>query len=173
MLNIRNFCVAVCLSLTLAGVASAQTANQTYDVIVPVSLTITAPSATVSLTHDKSNLNQDFPSQAWSVSGNGSAGVAVTFATAAPFTHTTVSTAKADTRLALSVGTTTGSAFTVTTATDTSSFSTNDNIASVAANNTGPGTAQMNLAVSFVTGSFSNLIAGTYRTVVTGTIAAN
>jgi hypothetical protein len=173
MLNVRNFCVAVCLSLTVVGVASAQqTANQTFDVTVPVSLSISAPTASVALTHDKSDNIQNFASQQWSVAGNNGTGVTVSFATATPFTHTANNTYKADARLALSLGTTTGSTFTVTTATDTSNFVANDNSASVAADSNGPGSAQMNLAVSFITGNFNTLAAGTYRTIVTGTIAA-
>jgi hypothetical protein len=173
MLTARGLLVAIGFVLFGTTVSWAQTGNQTFDVTVPSTLSIAAPSATVVLTHNKANANQTFPTQAWNVVGNPPAGVAVTISTSTPFVHTTQATFKADARLALTLGATTGSTYAITTATDTTNFVGNDNTASVAVSSNGPGTARLNVVVSFVSNNFSVLAAGTYRTVITGTIAAN
>lgn len=150
----------------------AQTGNQGFTVVVPQSLSITAPTG-VTLTHDQSNNPQAFPEQAWIVRGNVRNGVTVTFATATPFVHTEDNNFKRNAKLELAVGTKQGPAdWNVDTASDTTDFAANDNIAQVAASSNGVGRANLNLKVTFVTEDFSLFAAGNYVTTVTGTIAA-
>lgn len=150
----------------------AQTGNQGFKVVVQPSLSITAPAA-ISLTHDQTDNPQAFPDQAWVVRGNVRNGVTVTFATAAPFVHSEDNTFKRNAKLDLAVDSTQGPAtWQVDTATDTTNFAANDNVAQVAASSNGVGRANLNLKVTFVTEDFSLFAAGDYVTTVTGTIAA-
>jgi hypothetical protein len=173
MLTLRSFCAVVFLLLSVPCFSWAQSANQGFDLTVPATLSIVAPTANVVLTHNKLNNNQNFPVQSWTIAGNSPAGVAVSFSTATPFVHATQNTFKADAKLTLAVGATSGGPFTITTATDTTNFATNDNVAAVVATSSGPVSGKLNLSVSFVSSDFGVLAAGTYRTTVTGTIAAN
>lgn len=153
------------------SVLFAQT-GQGFNVVVPQSLSITAPTA-VSLTHDQSDNPQAFPDQSWVVRGNVRNGVTVTFATSAPFVNLADDNFKRNAKLELAVGTTQGPAtWQIDTATDTTDFAANDNVAQVAASSNGVGRANLNLKVTFVTEDFSLFAAGDYVTTVTGTIAA-
>jgi hypothetical protein len=165
---------AIAAALVLSpSLAMAQTGgSQGFTVIVPQSLKITAPSA-VSITHDQSDNPQEFPDQAWIVRGNVRNGVTVTFATAAPFVNAVDSNFKRDAKLDLAVSSTQGpAAWQVDTASDTTDYAGNDNVAQVVASSNGVGRADLNLKVTFVTEDFSLFAAGNYVTTVTGTIAA-
>jgi hypothetical protein len=155
-----------------SGLRAATTATQNYTVNVPVSISITAPSA-ASLTHDETDNPQAFPAQTWTVRGNNSTGVTVTFATAQPFVHATNNTFKRNARLELALGTVQGPAsWTVTTAADETNYTSNDNVAQVAAESNGVGRANFNLTVKFMTEEFGVFAAGAYSTTVTGTVTA-
>lgn len=150
----------------------AQTGSQGFNVVVPQSLSITAPTA-VSLTHDQTNNPQAFPDQSWVVRGNVRNGVTVTFATSSPFVHSDDPTFKRNARLDLAVGSFQGPAeWQIDTASDSTDIANNDNVAQVAASSNGVGRANLNLKVTFVTEDFSLFAAGDYITTVTGTIAA-
>ena len=176
MLKSRICKVVAFASLVFAfsGIASAQSSgNQTFTVIVPSSLSITAPTA-ATLTHDQSDSPQAFPAQAWVVKGNSRTGVAVTFATASPFVHSTDATFKRDAKLQLALGTTQGpAAWSVGVSNDVTDYAANDNVAQVTASSNGVGRANLNLSVSFIGGDYSLFAAGDYVTTVTGTVAAN
>lgn len=174
MLKIRSLCIAGCLSLVLSSVASAQeTDTQTFNVDVPVSLSIAAPTASETITHDETDDDQSFAVQTWDVAGNPGAGVNVSFSTGSAFTHNTNSAFKADVKLNLTVKSESGADFTVPTFEDTTSIAGSDETATVVASSDGPGTAELDLAVTFITGAFTDLAAGTYSTTVTGTISSN
>lgn len=168
------------LNIVLAGLAFllgggmlyGADATQSFKVIVPQSVTITAPAA-VEITHDQTDNLQAFPTQIWTVRGNGLAGVNVTFETQQPFTHATDNSFKRNAKIDLAVGTKQGPAdWTISKATDTSDYATNKNKASVAASSNGVGRAQFNINVSFVTDSFGTFAAGDYLTTVVGTVTA-
>ncbi len=172
-ISLRLLAIIVVVSFANVSAQAQTTGNQTFTVNVPTAVSIVAPSA-ASINHDQTDNNNAFPAQTWVVRGNAVNGVNVSFATAAPFTHATIPSMMRDARLDLAVGTTAGpAAWTVNSSSDTSSFGSGDNTASVAASSNGVGRANMNLTVSFVTGSFGEFAAGAYSTTVTGTVAAN
>ena len=164
--------------LVLAGsftsAASAQTTgNQAFNVVVPRSLTITAPSASTSMDHNLTPDPQAFPAQMWAVRGNIRTGVVVNFTTASPFVHTGDSSFKRNAKLDLAVGNWAGPAtWTVDKPTDSTAFATNYNEAQVSVSSSGVGRAELNLTVSFLTDDLGTLAEGNYATTVIGTIAA-
>lgn len=166
--------LAVCVTCMMVSNSFGQTSGtQTFNVIVPPSISIVAPTATT-ITHDETDNNQNFQPQSWAVRGNGLNGVTVTFETASPFVHATDSTFKRDAKLSLAVGTTAGpAAWTVSKAIDTTAYASSDNDASVVATSNGVGRANLNLTVTFITDEFGSFAEGTYSTTVTGTVAAN
>ncbi len=171
--NVRLSLVAASLCLCLSPAAlAANTGSQTFSVVVPTSISITAPAA-VTLTHDESDNPQAFPAQTWTVRGNNATGVTVSFATANAFTHSTNPAFKRNARLGLSLGTVQGGQWTVTVPTDETNIANNDEIAQVTASSVGAGRANFNLAVTFVTEEFGVFAAGNYATTVVGTVSAN
>lgn len=169
--------LAILLLMGIAGTARGQ-ANDTesFTVTVDPVLTIAAPLASTSITHDGTDTNQVFTAQRWTVTQNASAGASVTFATDQAFTHTTATTSKRDAKLDLSLfSSDTGSGWSVTTATDQTAFgaATPDGVAQVAASATAAGDAAFDLTVTFVETDFSTLPSGNYTMTVTGTITAN
>lgn len=159
---------------TTAGTAMGQTtASQKFTVTVPSAISITAP-ANAALTHDQTENDQPFPAQAWIVRGNSLSGVTASFSTTQAFRHTVDTTARRNATLNLGVNTSVGAAaWTVTQATDTTDYATNDGIATVQVSSNGFGLATMNLGVSFVTDGFGTFPAGDYETTVTGTVTSN
>lgn len=152
--------------------ASAQTASQTFTVVVPQNISIAAPSA-VALTHDESNNNQSFGNQSWLVKGNVRNGVVVTFSTGSAFTHATDNTFKRNAKLDLGVASFSGPAtWTVSKASDTTDYRKSDEVAQVEANSDGVGRANFDLGVTFITEEFGVFADGLYVTTVTGTVSA-
>jgi hypothetical protein len=149
-------------------------ATQGFQVIVPTTISITAPPTTAVITHDRSNNNQTFPAQNWVVRGNIPNGVHVTFSTSSAFVNTLDKTSKRNVQLGLGVDSTQGPGhWKVSQATDTTNYLANDEIAQVAAISTGAGSANFNVSVTFVTENFDLFTAGNYEVTVLGTVAAN
>jgi hypothetical protein len=149
--------------------------TQSYTVNVTAVLTITAPSA-ASVTHDATDANQVFSSQSWTIACNDPQGGSLTFAVSSPFTHTTVGTYKADTKLVLAISSSESAAsWSLGTSTDQTDYSnaTPDNAATVSASSTGAGNAVFGLTVTFVQADYSILANGAYSVTVTGTLTAN
>lgn len=160
------------LALTVSDASAQTTGTQTYTLTVDPVLTITAPAA-ATLTHNATDANQVFTAQQWSVSQNNGTGANVTFSTNQAFTNGTVKrNAKLDLAIASSEA---GAAWALTTATDQTAYAatTPDEVATVAANATGPGNATFGLTVTFIDTDYSLLKSGSYSTTITGTIAAN
>ena len=153
--------------------ANAQVSDtQLFTVVVPTTLTITPPTAQT-ITHDETDDAQSFTTQTWAVFGNPTAGVNVSFETGSAFVHATEATKKADARLTLAVGSETGADFSITTGTDTTDYANSDETATVVATSDGAGSADLDLTVEFITGSYTGLAAGNYTMTVTGTISSN
>jgi hypothetical protein len=94
---------ALGVSCLFGSLAFAQTSgNQTYRVVVPTSVSITAPTEAV-ITHDQSDNPQAFPVQSWIVKGNSRNGVTVNFSTLTPFVHTEDNSFKRDALLSLAM----------------------------------------------------------------------
>jgi len=168
--------IAIAITLLQASTLFAQN-TQKFTVNVPPSISVTAP-ADVAITHDESNNDQAFAAQTWVVKGNTLNGVTVSFSTGTAFTHTTDPSFKRDALLGLALGTTTGPAgttWTVDTASDQTDYAnaTPDEVATVAASSNGVGSADFDLAVTFITDTFGSFAAGAYETTVTGTISSN
>jgi len=166
--------IAVAVALLPASTLFAQTtASQQFTVTVPTSISITAPSDVV-ITHNESDNDLAFPSQSWVVRGNTTAGVSVSFSTDQAFTHTTDSSFQRDAQLGLAVGSSAGPAtWTVGTASDTTDYDNGDGVATVQALSNGVGSANFDLAVTFVTDIYGSFAAGDYETTVTGTVSSN
>ena len=155
---------------------SALTGTQTFSVVVPSNISITAPASPAALTlPDNSDLTLSFPAQSWAVKGNSRNGVAVTFAVAQPFVNASDTSYKRDARLSLSAaGTPTGpGVWTIGTATDSTNYAASDNVAAVSVTSNRTGQANFNLGVEFLTVENDEVAEGTYSTVVTGTVSAN
>ena len=166
--------LGVATLMSLANTSFAQSsASQKYTVTVPTNVSISAPSD-VSLSHDGTDANQAFPTQAWSVKGNVQHGVSVSFATNQAFTNITDNSFKRNAKLDLALGATSGPAtWTVSKATDTTDYAGGHGVASVAATSNGVGKASFNLGVTFITDTFGTFLAGDYTTTVTGTVTAH
>jgi hypothetical protein len=168
---LRLLAVVAVFVLAPSSVHAQTTASQTYTVVVPTSVSITAPAA-ASLTHDQTDNPQAFPAQTWIVRGNSRNGMNVSFTTDS-FIHTTDPTFKRNSRLDLTVGTTQGPAnWSVGVPTSSSNYGTSTP-ATVTATSTGVGRATMNLVVSFLTEEYGSFAAGSYLATVVGTVAAN
>jgi hypothetical protein len=157
-----------------ASNASAQTTKaQKFTVTVPTNLSITSP-VDAAITHDETNANQPFPSQAWTVVGNSVAGVTVSFSTGSAFVHATDPSYKRNAQLGLAVTTSSGPAtWTVGQATDVTDYDNSDNVATVSASSNGTASATFGLTVNFITGTYGSFPSGSYATTVTGTVTAN
>lgn len=165
--------LAICASVAFTVHADTN-GSQGFRVIVPSTISITAPSTTAVITHDRSDNNQQFPAQNWVVRGNVPNGVNVTFSTGSAFVNRSDSTAKRNVLLGVSVSSTQGPAsWSVGPATDTTNYLANDEIAQVGATSNGSGSANFDVSVSFVTEDFDLFTAGNYEVTVFGTVAAN
>lgn len=168
--------VAVLSSQSGAFAQQTDSKTQTFSVVVPSTLSITAP-ASVSLNHDQTDANQVFPVQQWVAACNNALGANITFSTTTCFRNVVgTTTYKRNVRLALAIATSdAGSGWGVTVANDVTNYAatTPDEAAAVSANSTAPGAATFNLTATFLDTDFSALAAGTYSTVVTGLITAN
>jgi hypothetical protein len=175
----KRICFAMLFATVACGletktVQAQTTGTQTFTVTVPTSISITPPNSGVTLTHDATDNNQVFPPQAWIVRGNVGAGVNVNFTANAPFVHTENANFKRDLHLAVAVGASQGPAmWNVTEATDETDYAANKQAASVSVSSTGPGRANLNLTVSFITDEFGTFANGDYVSTITGTVAAN
>ena len=179
MKTLRLIAPAVVLFvLGTASVADAQvTDTERFRVTVPSQLTITAPQALVSITHDETDADQPFPPQPWNVTANALLGATVSFSTDQAFTHTLDPTFKRDARLDLSVASSDApAAWTVLIGSDQTDYDNlvlPDEVATVTAASIRPGDASFNLGVTFLTVDHSTLAEGDYEMTVTGTLTAN
>lgn len=165
--------LAVATVFSCNTVFAQTTANQTLKVVVPTSVSISAPTG-VTINHDETNSAQSFPAQPWVVKGNAKSGVNVTFSTGSAFVNKDDATQKRDAKLTLALGDTAGpGAWTIGNATDTTDYAKNDEVAQVTASSNGVGRANLNLTVQFQTVEYGLFAAGEYSTVITGTVAAN
>lgn len=174
--SIRFIAVLVAMLSTcfVAETSSAQaTDSQKFTVTVPTNISIVAP-VDAALTHDETDSNQPFPSQAWNIIANNLSGVSVSFSTASAFVHTTDPTYQRDARLGLVVSNSSGpGVWTVGQASDSTDYVNTDNVATVTASSNGTSSATFALAVSFITGTYGSFPSGDYETTVTGTVTAN
>ena len=151
--------------------AQAQTSgNQTYSVVVPSVLSITAPSA-VSINHNQTDANQAFPTQGWAARCNNGAGATVSFQANGPFQSVVNGTTyRRNAKMDLSVASAeSGSGWETVVDSATATTST----ATVSATSSAPGNATLNLVMTFIDNHFSLLPATTFTTTVTATITAN
>ncbi len=176
-MKIRSSTIVAALAIfTAVGsfVQAADNDTQGFRVVVPTTISITAPATSPTITHDLSDNNQNFPVQTWSVKGNVATGVNVTFSTTSAFVNTTDNTSRRNVQLGLAVSGSQGpGAWTVTQATDTTNYLASDEIAQVSAASDGAGSASFDLSVAFVTEDFDLFTAGQYEVTVYGTVAAN
>ena len=155
-----------------SGAFAQTTDSQTFNVIVPSTLSITAPPA-VSINHDQTDTNQVFPVQGWLAKCNNGIGATVSFSTGTAFQAVVgATTYKRNAAMNLAVGSAevgSGWATVVASATATAAAP----VATVSAKSTAPGDATLNLSMTFVDNDFSVLPAATFSTTVTATITAN
>lgn len=109
--------------------------------------------------------------QQWAVISNANNGASVTFRTLSEFRDGPRSR---DARLEISIARSDATAnWIVTQGIDQTDYASNDGEAVNTAESSGPGNATFNVNVTFITGDFSTLSSGTYRTTVFGMISAN
>lgn len=134
---------------------------------------ITAP-AQQAITHDGTDTSQVFSEVVWQLNSGLDAGGYTTQLSCGPFVHSGAGTFKVDSKLALRILVSEGSAkWTVTVPNDQTNFSATDETAVVAAQSSAVGDGQVGLTVTFLDSDFSLLAAGNYTLTVTGTITAN
>jgi hypothetical protein len=167
---LRLVAVVAVLALAPSSVHAQTTASQLYSIVVPSSISISAPTETVNLVHDQSDNPQAFPTQTWAVRGNAKNGMTVSFASQS-FANTLEPTFKRNAKLDLTVKSFNGTG--VWNVSVPSSTSTSNTPATVTATSNGVGRASLDLVVSFLTEDFSSFVAGSYTTTVVGTVAAN
>lgn len=176
-MKIRSSTIVAALTIFASIGCLSQAADndtQGFRVLVPTSISISAPASSPTITHDLSDNNQNFPVQTWTVKGNVASGVNVAFSTNSAFINTTDNTSRRNVRLGLAVNGAQGpGAWTVVQATDTTNYLASDEIAQVTATSDGAGSANFDLSVSFVTEDFDLFTAGQYEVTVQGTVAAN
>ncbi|MEZ5941455.1 MAG: hypothetical protein R3C18_08700 [Planctomycetaceae bacterium] len=169
---------ALVAAVAIPQIANAQASDsQLFRVIVPSNISITAPVATVSDTHDGADGDFGLPPQLWNVRGNVSGGVSVTWVVGSPFIHTTDSSQVIDARIAVAapintVGPATWTSSGATSASTSTSTAT-PRTASVTYVSDGPGRGDFGVSVSFQGGSYGSFLAGSYETTVTGTVTQN
>ena len=155
-----------------SGVFAQTTDTQTFNVVVPSTLSITAPPA-ISINHDQTDTNQVFPVQGWLAKCNNGIGATVSFSTGTAFRAVVGATTYVrNAQMNLAVGTAdagSGWATVVSSATATAASP----VATVSAKSSAPGDATLNLSMTFVDNDFSLLPAATFSTTVTATITAN
>ncbi len=161
----------------LAQTAQAQVSDQqTFRVIVPSNILITAPTPLVQDTHDGTDGDFALLPQLWNVRGNVATGVTVNFVVDAPFTHTTDNTQVRDASISVAapINTVGPAAWTVagssSAATD---YANSVDTATVTYSSNQPGRGDFAVSVAFKGGAFGSFLAGNYETTVTGTVSAN
>ena len=165
---------SVVAALAVGNSAFAQ-AQQQFTVVVADVLSITAPSD-VSINHDGTDTNQAFAVTAsnWAILSNQGSGASVTFTTSGRFTNVVgANTFTRDYTMGLAVQSDPDSVWDVVAGADLWESATDGAVGTVQAESTGPGNADLGLAVTFVDDDFSQLPAGNYTLSVTATIVAN
>lgn len=173
--HIKNLTQVFSVVAALAVGNSAFAQTQQFTVVVSDVLSITAP-ADVSINHDTSDANQAFnvADSNWAVLSNQGSGATVTFSTDGRFTNVVgASTYTRDYTMGLSVESDPDSVWNAVAGAASWASATDGAIGTVQAESTGPGNANLGLAVSFVDNDFSQLPAGNYTLAVTATIVAN
>ena len=123
-----------------------------------------------SITHTLKSEPQSFAPVRWDV-GSGFANGCVVEWTAAPFTHVSQSTSRADCSIAVSIAQSNRRGrWRVVKATDRTNISSGNQPATVSIASERSGTARVQLSVQFLGTSVTNLAAGDYQTTITGTI---
>ena len=151
--------------------AHAQSARQTFQVVVPTRVSASTPSS-AGLTFDLAETNKVFPVQTWTVHGNAVAGVNVSFA-AQSFINTSRPSVQRDAELQLEIGDSHGpGAWAVQVNRSASNFH-YDIPAVVTAQSTGLGRANLKLSVAFLSDSQDMLASGDFIATVVGTVSGN
>ncbi|MCA9030397.1 MAG: hypothetical protein KDA66_06280 [Planctomycetaceae bacterium] len=177
-MKFNSIAIAAVVALAvMTQAAQAQVSDsQTFRVIVPQNISITAPTPLVVDTHDGTDGDFAMPPQLWNVRGNVAAGVTVSFQVDSPFVHTTDGTQIIDASMNVAspintvgpaVWTSTGA---TTVATD---YAGGSNTATVTYVSDAPGRGDFAVSVAFRGGSFGSFLAGSYETTVTGTVTQN
>ena len=134
---------------------------------------ITAP-AHQSVTHSGNDAPQVFSEAVWDLMSGLDAGGYTAQWSCSPFVHSVNASLKVDSRLAIRVVASEGSAnWTAIVGSDQTDYAAADDTAVVAAQSFSVGSGQVGLTVTFLNSDFSILGAGDYTMTVTGTITAN
>jgi len=168
----RYACLTILVSLISSSV-SAQSGVQTLGVMIESGLTITPPTTSVSVLEGNSDSDTVFPVQTWTVTCNAANGGTVVFSASQPFVHDSDLSYKADVHLTLALGPVVEADWMLVTSSDTTNIAGGDATAAVSAVSSRAGGVELDVVVRFKNGNSSKLAAGTYSTVLTGTIAAN
>lgn len=174
----------LCAAMTCCSTSFGQTDTDTqeFTVTVPNVVDIAAP-ADRTINHPGNNNPLSFipggaPIDHWRVSCNTINGASVSIRTLQAFTHTVDSNYVRDAQLDMSLAYTdvdgVGSpVWSLGVNSDITDYANLDGEAIVTASSSGPGRAQLALTVTFITDTYSTLLAGDYSTTVEGTITAN
>ncbi len=172
MRNHRLVAFLALVPLLFGDYARSANDSQQYQVNVPTRLFITAPVIDPIRGYPGSgSADIDFAPQTWRARSNSLQGATVTLETTTAFRHTVTTTSKRNARLDLSVRQTYGPGlWTILIPTATTNYSAGNEQARVRVTTNGPGSANLYLIVTFLTGAPGSLRSGDYQTTVVGTI---
>ena len=135
--------VAVLLAILPAVPHAQSSAAQRFSVLVPTSVRTMSP-AIAGLTYNPTVHSNSFSAQTWTIHGNSTAGINVSFGTLSPFVNTANPNWKRDVKLNLGLETTHGPAtWTIEVDQSSTDYLTRDIPAIVNATSTGFGLAQL------------------------------
>ena len=175
-MNLNKILIAAVVAMgAMAPSAFAQVSDvQTFQVLVPSSISILAPTPLVTDTHDGSDGDFAFLPQLWNVRGNVSTGVTVDFTVDGPFVHVTDNTQVRDAQLTVASPINVGaSAWSLASGSNSVATAGTGTTGTVTYSTTGPSTGDFAVTVAFKGGTFGTFLAGVYETTVTGTVTQN
>jgi hypothetical protein len=172
----RSFWAALAIAAVLfvapqgASAQAVDSDSQFFIVEVAPVIAISAPAFPAIIAHDTTDTNQAFATQTWSAITNNTTGATINWVIT-PFAN---GLTQRNARLTAGVASSDASAaWAMTTATDDTDYLSATPNGLVSAASEGPGAGTFGLNVVFLDSDYSQLPAGTYTSLVTGTITAN
>lgn len=169
-LQVQRTLVLGLLASSFGSILFADDPAQVFSVSVPVESSVRPP-PDVTVLHDLTDNQQQFPPQTWNVGSNSQTGVVVDFSVDSAFTHNVNRDSKSNATLSVGVASSTGpSNWFVTKAADQTDVASGDESASVRVESDNVGSAEINLNVGFDESDQFEALPGTYRTTVVATL---
>jgi hypothetical protein len=169
-LQVQRTLVLGLLASSFGSILFADEPAQVFSVSVPVESSVRPPSD-VTVTHDLTDNDQQFPPQTWNVGSNSQTGLVVDFTVESAFTHHVNAESKSNAILSVDVASSSGPGkWFATKVADRTDVASGDESASVRVESDNVGSAAINLNVGFDESDQFEALPGTYRTTVVATL---